>query len=194
MQKLQYVFMALAVLCFAIPAFADGGSAAINLVPIGAGIGMGLAAGLCGVGQGKAVASATEALARNPGGPRRNPDAAGSRSGFHRVPHPFHSGYHLRQGQVSLDCQTDWPRPMGGANLFCASETAVLPAAGAWVFRGGAQHLNCLLVAEVYRHGHKLGSLFGGIETLAPEKYATGHDHLEAHDPPLAPTDIGLID
>jgi F-type H+-transporting ATPase subunit c len=59
--------MALAVLCFAVPAFADGGSTAINLVPIGAGIGMALAAGLCGLGQGKATASATEALARNPG-------------------------------------------------------------------------------------------------------------------------------
>ena len=66
MRKLQYVFMALAVLCFAIPAFADGGTS-INLVPIGAGIGMALAAGLCGLGQGKATASATEALARNPG-------------------------------------------------------------------------------------------------------------------------------
>ena len=67
MRKLQYVFMALAVLCCAVPAFADGGSTAINLVPIGAGIGMALAAGLCGLGQGKATASATEALARNPG-------------------------------------------------------------------------------------------------------------------------------
>ena len=67
MRKLQYVFMALAALCCAIPAFADGGSAPINLVPIGAGIGMALAAGLCGLGQGKATASATEALARNPG-------------------------------------------------------------------------------------------------------------------------------
>ena len=38
-----------------------------DLVPIGAGLGMGLAAGLCGLGQGKAVGSATEALARNPG-------------------------------------------------------------------------------------------------------------------------------
>lgn len=67
MRKFQYVFMALAVLCFAVPAFADGGTTAINLVPIGAGIGMALAAGLCGLGQGKATASATEALARNPG-------------------------------------------------------------------------------------------------------------------------------
>jgi F-type H+-transporting ATPase subunit c len=67
MRKLQYVFMTLAVLLCAMPAFADGGSTAINLVPIGAGIGMALAAGLCGLGQGKATASACEALARNPG-------------------------------------------------------------------------------------------------------------------------------
>jgi F-type H+-transporting ATPase subunit c len=67
MRKLQYVFMTLSVLCFALPAFADSGSAAISLVPIGAGIGMALAAGLCGLGQGKATASACEALARNPG-------------------------------------------------------------------------------------------------------------------------------
>ena len=31
------------------------------------GIGMGIAAGLCGLGQGRATASASEALARNPG-------------------------------------------------------------------------------------------------------------------------------
>ena len=67
MRKFQSVFMALAALCFAVPAFADGGSAPINLVPIGAGIGMAIAAGLCGLGQGRATASATEALARNPG-------------------------------------------------------------------------------------------------------------------------------
>jgi F-type H+-transporting ATPase subunit c len=68
MRKLQYLFMALAALCFAIPAFAaDGGSSVASLVPIGAGIGMGIAAGLCGLGQGKAVGSAVEALARNPG-------------------------------------------------------------------------------------------------------------------------------
>jgi F-type H+-transporting ATPase subunit c len=68
MKKLQYVFMALAALCFAMPAFAQSGSgSSIDLVPIGAGIGMALAAGLCGLGQGKATASATEALARNPG-------------------------------------------------------------------------------------------------------------------------------
>ena len=68
MRKLQYFFMTLAVLFMAIPAFAQTGSgSSIDLVPIGAGIGMALAAGLCGLGQGKATASATEALARNPG-------------------------------------------------------------------------------------------------------------------------------
>jgi len=63
MRKLQYVFMALAALCFAIPAFADGGSTVMDLAPVGVGLGMGLAAGLCGLGQGKAVGSTTEALA-----------------------------------------------------------------------------------------------------------------------------------
>jgi F-type H+-transporting ATPase subunit c len=67
MRKLQYLFMALAALCFATPVFAQSGSAVINMAPIGAGIGMGIAAGLCGVGQGRAVGSACESLARNPG-------------------------------------------------------------------------------------------------------------------------------
>lgn len=68
MRKLQYLFMTLAVLCFAVPVFAQSGTApALSLIPIGAGLGMGLAAGLCGMGQGRAVGSACESLARNPG-------------------------------------------------------------------------------------------------------------------------------
>ena len=61
MKKMQYVFMALAALLIATPAFGQeaANSAAAQWVP--------LAAGLCGLGQGKATASATEALARNPG-------------------------------------------------------------------------------------------------------------------------------
>ena len=59
--------MALAALCFAVPAFAQSGSAVTDLAPVGVGLGMGLAAGLCGLGQGRAVGSTTEALARNPG-------------------------------------------------------------------------------------------------------------------------------
>jgi len=36
-------------------------------VKVASGVGMAIAAGLCGLGQGKATASACEALARNPG-------------------------------------------------------------------------------------------------------------------------------
>ncbi len=68
LKQMQYVFMTLSALLLATPAFAfDGAAPANNLVPIAAGLGMALAAGLCGLGQGKATASATEALARNPG-------------------------------------------------------------------------------------------------------------------------------
>jgi F-type H+-transporting ATPase subunit c len=67
MRKLQTVLMALSALCFAMPVFAQSGSTAIDLAPVGVGLAMGLAAGLCGVGQGRAVASAAEAVARNPG-------------------------------------------------------------------------------------------------------------------------------
>ena len=69
MRTLQYAFMTLAALFMASPAFAQaaGGSTGTNWVPIGAGIGMAIASGLCGLGQGRATASATEALARNPG-------------------------------------------------------------------------------------------------------------------------------
>ena len=69
MRKLQYLLMTLSALLLATPAFAQGteGGGAVSLVPIGAGVGIAIAAGLCGIGQGKATASATEALARNPG-------------------------------------------------------------------------------------------------------------------------------
>ena len=73
MRRLQYLLMALSALCLASPVFAQsvGASATTSAVsnwgPIGVGIGMGLAAGLCGLGQGRAVGATTEALARNPG-------------------------------------------------------------------------------------------------------------------------------
>ena len=69
MRKLQYIFMTLAVLCMASPAFAQStaGSSAPSWVPIGAGIGMAIASGLCGLGQGRVAGSAAEAMARNPG-------------------------------------------------------------------------------------------------------------------------------
>ena len=71
MRKLQYLFMTLSALFLAAPAFAQASptqaSTGYGLMTLAVGIGMGFAAGLCGLGQGRATASATEALARNPG-------------------------------------------------------------------------------------------------------------------------------
>ncbi len=69
MKMMKYIFMTLAVLLIATPAFAQeaANASAKGMLYIGAGIGMALAAGLCGLAQGKATASAAEALARNPG-------------------------------------------------------------------------------------------------------------------------------
>lgn len=69
-KTMMYIFAVMAIMMLAMPAFAqDGGAAAAKgwAVPIAAGIGMAIASGLCALGQGKATASAAEALARNPG-------------------------------------------------------------------------------------------------------------------------------
>ena len=68
-QQLKYVFMALATLLIASPAWAQtgNGGGAVSYVPLGAGIGMGLASAGCGIGQGLAAAKAAEGFARNPG-------------------------------------------------------------------------------------------------------------------------------
>jgi F-type H+-transporting ATPase subunit c len=58
-----------ALLVLALPAFAAGDTNAFDqgsMALLAAGLGLGIAAGLCGLGQGKAAASACEATARNP--------------------------------------------------------------------------------------------------------------------------------
>ncbi|HET9741123.1 MAG TPA: ATP synthase F0 subunit C [Terriglobales bacterium] len=71
MRKSTFFMIATAILTIASPLYAQtagGTGATFNwAVPIGAAIGMGIASGLCGLGQGRATASAAEALARNPG-------------------------------------------------------------------------------------------------------------------------------
>lgn len=60
-----FVFLLLA----AMPVFAQGTGSGVSsgeLKFVGAAVGMAIASGLCGLGQGKAVASAAEAVARNP--------------------------------------------------------------------------------------------------------------------------------
>jgi len=63
------VFALVAIMTMTMPAYAQGGTAAapVNLVPIAAGFGIAIAAGLAGIGQGRVGAAACEAMARNPG-------------------------------------------------------------------------------------------------------------------------------
>jgi F-type H+-transporting ATPase subunit c len=64
----KMIFLTVAFLLLASPIFAQtqaGGGTDLHL-PF-AYLAMGIASGLCGLGQGKAVASAAEAMARNPG-------------------------------------------------------------------------------------------------------------------------------
>jgi F-type H+-transporting ATPase subunit c len=67
------ILMALFLVIAAVPAFAQGtvpGASGVGpgeLKVLGLVIGMGIASGLCGLGQGRAVGSAAEAVARNPG-------------------------------------------------------------------------------------------------------------------------------
>jgi F-type H+-transporting ATPase subunit c len=67
-RTLQYLFLGLALLCFAAPVFAQtpASESHLNWVAITAGFAMAIAYGLCGLGQAKATAAAAEALARNP--------------------------------------------------------------------------------------------------------------------------------
>ena len=67
-RTLSLVFMAMAILCFAMPVLAQGEPAAAgtNWVAITSGFAMAIASGLCGLGQAKATAAAAEGLARNP--------------------------------------------------------------------------------------------------------------------------------
>jgi F-type H+-transporting ATPase subunit c len=67
--KLRFTLLFAILFLLATPIFAQttGGTAGTtNWQPAAAVLGMGLASGLCGLAQGKAVAGATEAMARNP--------------------------------------------------------------------------------------------------------------------------------
>lgn len=78
--KNRLMLLAVGLLAVASPMLAQGQEAAnqpSNATRLaGAYLAMGIASGLCGIGQGKATASAAEAMARNPGA------AAGIRFAF----------------------------------------------------------------------------------------------------------------
>jgi F-type H+-transporting ATPase subunit c len=68
--KSKLFFLMFALMFCAIPMFAQAGTAAGGnnswAVPLTAGFSMAIASGLCGLGQGKAIAGAAEGIARNP--------------------------------------------------------------------------------------------------------------------------------
>jgi F-type H+-transporting ATPase subunit c len=70
MKTMSYIFMAVSVMCFAMPALAQGGAetaaAGPNWVAITSGFAMAIASAVCGLAQAKATAAAAEGLARNP--------------------------------------------------------------------------------------------------------------------------------
>ena len=68
--KNKLVFLAMTLMILASPIFAqdNGGGAGGSKTHLAAAyLAMGIASGLCGIGQGRATASAAEAMARNPG-------------------------------------------------------------------------------------------------------------------------------
>ena len=69
MRSMKMLFLIVVVLFIAATPVlaADAAPTPTNWKPVGAAIGMAIASGLCGLGQGKATAGAAEAMARNPG-------------------------------------------------------------------------------------------------------------------------------
>jgi F-type H+-transporting ATPase subunit c len=65
--KNKLTMAGLGLLALASPMMAQGTTGSSDLHLPAAYIAMGIASGLCGLGQGKAVASSAEAMARNPG-------------------------------------------------------------------------------------------------------------------------------
>ena len=67
---LSILFLFGALLCWASPVFAQAAAstpaANYHWVAVTAGFSMAIASGMCGLGQGRAVAAAAEAMARNP--------------------------------------------------------------------------------------------------------------------------------
>ncbi len=68
MRKLMFILLAIAAMATPALAQAPGGqaSAPLNVVPLAAGFGMAIAAGLAALGQGRVGSSACEGMARNP--------------------------------------------------------------------------------------------------------------------------------
>ena len=65
--RFKTVILLAALMLIAVPTFAQSGPSTPPNTYLGVAFAMAIASGLCGLGQGKAVAAAAEGIARNPG-------------------------------------------------------------------------------------------------------------------------------
>ncbi|MBY0375200.1 MAG: ATP synthase F0 subunit C [Bryobacteraceae bacterium] len=65
--KIKMLVVLAVMFLFVVPTFAQSGGSSSSAPLVPSVVGLGLAAGLAAMGQGKAVASAAEGIARNPG-------------------------------------------------------------------------------------------------------------------------------
>ncbi len=183
MRKLQYVFMTLAVLCFAVPAFAQSGGGSASLVPIGAGIGMGIAAGLVRTRPGQSSRFGRRSARSQSWSARRHLHIPGARPGAHRVAYAVHPGHrlHRREGEVATAGARQKARPdSAGPFLFKFSLSR-----RCGIDYVAAQHPNRLRVSQPHRHGYKVRFVFLRFENFGFEQNAPCHAHLKMRDSPL---------
>ncbi len=101
MRYLSRIFMTLSALCFAMPAFAQGGGTSdAAWVAITAGFSMAIASAVCGLAQGKAVAVGNRVSGAQSRGSSRDSVRADSGTGADRVAGAVHTGDHLLEGEV----------------------------------------------------------------------------------------------
>ena len=68
-KTMMWMFLVMAVMCFAMPVYAQepgAANAGVNWVALTSGFAMAIASAVCGIGQAKATSAACEGLARNP--------------------------------------------------------------------------------------------------------------------------------
>ena len=120
MRKLTIVIFALlAIMMMTMPAYAQGGTAAPanNLVPIAAGFGIAIAAGLAGLRTGPGRRRSLRGHGPKPCCTPGDPSGPDSGSCLHRVAGAVHPGYHLRQGRIVLGPWLSFSAPSAGRGV-----------------------------------------------------------------------------
>src|ERR1700735_5032197 len=100
MRKLSYLFMTLSGLCFAMPAFAQGGTMTdASWVAITAGFSMAIASAVCGLAQGKATGSRNRGTGSQSSRKTGHPVRPAAGTGADRIARPLHAGDYLLEGE-----------------------------------------------------------------------------------------------